>query len=107
LNKHNAEQYYRPRLSIERKEGISMARTFKDASQGKAGRGRGGRARQRHISVRSIRRDPPDLRKLSRAVIALAMAQADAEVQAAHDDHDRAEDGTGATQCPEESSDDA
>lgn len=34
---------------------------------------------ERHITVRSVRRDPPDLRKLSRAVIALAMADAEAE----------------------------
>jgi hypothetical protein len=39
---------------------------------------KGGR-RERHITVRAIRRDPPDLRKLSRAIIALAMAQAEAE----------------------------
>jgi hypothetical protein len=35
---------------------------------------------ERHITVRSVRRDPPDLRKLSRAVIAMALR--DAEVQA-------------------------
>ena len=32
---------------------------------------------ERRITVRSVRRDPPDLRKLSRAVIALALADAD------------------------------
>jgi hypothetical protein len=37
----------------------------------------------RHIRVRSIRRDPPDIKKLSRALIALAMAQAQAEADAA------------------------
>lgn len=42
-----------------------------------------GGGRQRRISVRAVRRDPPDLRKLSRALIQLAMAQADAEAQAA------------------------
>jgi hypothetical protein len=36
---------------------------------------------ERHITVRAVRRDPPDLRKLSRAIIALAMAQAEAEAQ--------------------------
>jgi hypothetical protein len=36
----------------------------------------------REIRVRSVRRDPPDLRKLSRALIALAMAQAQAEADA-------------------------
>jgi hypothetical protein len=44
-------------------------------------RGRGGR-RDRHISVRAVRRDPPDLRKLSRAIVAIAIAQAEAEAQA-------------------------
>jgi hypothetical protein len=41
------------------------------------------RRRERRISVRVVRRDPPDLRKLSRALIALAMAQAEADAQAA------------------------
>ncbi len=38
--------------------------------------------RDRQLFVRSERRDPPDLRKLSRALIALAMAQAQAEADA-------------------------
>ena len=52
-------------------------------------------AGDRQIRVRGIRRDPPDIKKLSRALIALAMAQAQAEAdaQAAHetkkDDEDR------------------
>ena len=46
----------------------------------------GGRRPERRLSVRSVRRDPPDLRKLSRVLIALA--QADAEKQAALE-HDR------------------
>jgi hypothetical protein len=41
--------------------------------------GRGRRTSQRRISVRGVRRDPPDLRKLSRAVITLALAEAEAE----------------------------
>lgn len=43
---------------------------------------------ERHITIRSVRRDPPDLRKLSRAVIALALREAelDAEAQAAVSD---------------------
>lgn len=48
-------------------------------------RGTRGRPKaERHITVRSVRRDPPDLRKLSRAVIALALREAelDAEAQA-------------------------
>lgn len=39
-------------------------------------------ARDRQLFVRSERRDPPDLRKLSRALIALALAQAQAEAEA-------------------------
>lgn len=37
----------------------------------------------RRVSVRVVRRDPPDIRRLSRAVIAIAMAQAQAEADAA------------------------
>jgi len=58
-----------------------MSKTFKDApgsKQNRSGPGRG-RGRQRNISVRAVRRDPPDLRKLSRALIQLAMAEAEAE----------------------------
>lgn len=40
------------------------------------------RSFQRRISVRTVRRDPPDLRKLSRALIALAQADAEAQAQA-------------------------
>lgn len=47
-------------------------------------RSRGTPKPERHITVRSVRRDPPDLRKLSRAVIAMALrdAEAQAEVRA-------------------------
>ena len=38
--------------------------------------------RERHISIRAVRRQPPDLRKLSRAVIAQALAEAEAEAAA-------------------------
>ncbi len=58
-----------------------MSKTFKDSPQGKSARGGGGRQRQRNISVRAVRRDPPDLRKLSRALIELAMAEAAAEAE--------------------------
>lgn len=37
---------------------------------------------ERQITVRSVRRDPPDLRKLSRAVIAMALRDAEAETEA-------------------------
>ena len=43
--------------------------------------GKGG-GRERHISVRAVRRNPPDLQKLSRALMQLAMAQAAAEADA-------------------------
>lgn len=46
---------------------------------------KGGRQPERRISVRAVRRDPPDLKKLSQALIALAMAQAEAEAQAEHE----------------------
>ncbi|MBF6097837.1 hypothetical protein IU510_07065 [Nocardia cyriacigeorgica] len=38
--------------------------------------------RERRISIRTIRRQPPDLRKLSRAVIAQVLAEAEAEAAA-------------------------
>ena len=38
---------------------------------------------ERRISVRTVRRDPPDLRKLSRALLALAQAEAEAQAQTA------------------------
>ena len=47
-------------------------------------RGQRGRPKaERRITVRSVRRDPPDLRKLSRAVIAMALREAEAEARAA------------------------
>jgi len=61
-----------------------MSKTFKDQPRRK-----GSRTKQRTISVRAVRRDPPDLRKLSRALIALAMAEAAAEA-AAQAEADRA-----------------
>lgn len=36
----------------------------------------------RHISIRSIRKNPPDYTKLGRALIQLAQAKAEAEAQA-------------------------
>lgn len=40
------------------------------------------KSNERRIRIRAVRRDPPDVKKLSRALIALAMAQAQAEVEA-------------------------
>lgn len=57
-----------------------MSKTYKDSPKSKAAR----KSRERHISVRAVRRNPPDLPKLSRALISLAMAAAaEAEAQAA------------------------
>ena len=51
------------------------------------------RSYERRISVRTVRRDPPDLRKLSRALIALAQADAEAQAQA-QVEHPASEPGT-------------
>ena len=42
----------------------------------------GNKSNERRIRVRAVKRDPPDIKKLSRALIALAMAQAQAEAEA-------------------------
>lgn len=39
-------------------------------------------SRERRFTVRGVRRDPPDIQKLSKALIALAMAEAEREAQA-------------------------
>lgn len=49
-----------------------------------AKRSRSGRPELR-IRIRSVRRDQPDIGKLSRAVIGLALAQAEAQAKAAHE----------------------
>lgn len=70
-----------------------MSKTFKDSpasKQNRSGSGRG-RGKQRDISVRAVRRDPPDLRKLSRALIQLAVAEAKAEAHQAAADQDTAD----------------
>ncbi|WP_369044668.1 hypothetical protein [Sinomonas sp. P10A9] len=40
---------------------------------------------ERRIIIEGVQRDRPDLRKLSRAVIALAQAEAEREAQAQHE----------------------
>lgn len=45
---------------------------------------------ERRIRARGIRQDPPDLRRIARALIALAEAQAEAEAQALVEDGDLA-----------------
>ena len=42
---------------------------------------KGGHRPDRRISVRSVRRENPDFRKLAQALIALAQAQAEVEAQ--------------------------
>lgn len=59
-----------------------MSRTYKDSPRSRNNRP----GRQRNISVRAVRREPPDLGKLSRALIALAMAEADAAADAPAND---------------------
>jgi hypothetical protein len=39
---------------------------------------------ERNLRIRSVRRDPPDLKKLAGALIELAQAQAEAEAAAEH-----------------------
>lgn len=58
-----------------------------------------GRGRQRHISVRTVRREQPDISKLSRALLQYAVEQAAAEA-AAQAEHERR-----AEQAPESESD--
>ncbi len=58
-----------------------MSKTFKDSPRYKQVRG----GRQRNISVRAVRREPPDLRKLARALIQLSIAQAEADAEAGAD----------------------
>lgn len=53
-------------------------------------RGRAARPHQeRHILVYGVQRDKPDLRKLSRAVIAMAQAEAEREAQRQHETNQR------------------
>lgn len=40
--------------------------------------------RERRISIRSVRREEPDTRKLARALLAIVQAQAEADAQAQH-----------------------
>lgn len=53
-------------------------------SNNKNHRSKGDQRRERRISIRSVRREEPDTRKLARALIAIVQAQAEAEAQAQH-----------------------
>lgn len=44
-----------------------------------------GGGRERRISVRGVRREQPDLQKLSKALIALALAEQERAAQAEHE----------------------
>lgn len=48
----------------------------------RSGRQRAGGGKQRRLSVRSVRRESPDLRKFSQALIALSLEEAAAEAAA-------------------------
>ncbi len=47
-------------------------------------RTRGKAKQERHISVRSVRRETPDVRKLAQVLIQLVQAQAEVEAEAQH-----------------------
>jgi hypothetical protein len=51
-----------------------MSRTYKDSAKGSG--------RERHIKVRGVRRRNPDLRRMSRALVQLALDEAAAEAAA-------------------------
>jgi hypothetical protein len=53
-------------------------------SNNKNHRSKGDQRPERRISIRSVRREEPDTRKLARALIAIVQAQAEAEAQAQH-----------------------
>ena len=58
----------------------------KKTTNRRGGTGHGsGRQAERRLSVRGVRRDPPDLKKLARALIELAQAQAEVEARAEHE----------------------
>ena len=62
-----------------------MSRKNTNKKEGRAAHGGTGHKAERRLSVRAVRRDPPDLRKLARALIDLAQAQAEVEAQAEHE----------------------
>lgn len=78
-----------------------MSRTYKDSKKVT------GHGRDRQLSVRAVRKSSPDLRKLSRALIQLAMAQAELEAQTQAAAEDTAETpGDPQPACPREANDD-
>lgn len=72
---------------------------------------RRGRHPEVRYTVRGVRRDPPDIRKLSKALLGLAMAEAEREAQAEHEARHRDADTTDTTEAapdspPQEHADD-
>lgn len=61
----------------------SRRSVLRDSQQRSSGRSR--RGRERRVSVRGELRDTPDVRKIARAVIAMAVAQAEVDAAASHD----------------------
>lgn len=66
-----------------------MSRTWKDSTQYSNTNGS-----SRRISVRAVRRDPPDTRRLARALIAFVMAQDETAAAAPSDQLPAAKDLT-------------
>jgi hypothetical protein len=78
LTKINDKWMGRVLISVNtRKEGGDLM-TSKRKGNDKERRGR----EERRFSVRGIRKDPPDIRKLSKALLGLAMAEAERQAQA-------------------------
>jgi hypothetical protein len=61
---------------------------------------------ERRIRVRGVRKDPPDLRRLARALIELAELQADAQAAAQHERQQRRESRQRAKATREDAADD-
>jgi hypothetical protein len=58
------------------------------ASQRRGNKNSHSRREERRFTVRGIRREPVDIHKLGKALIGLAMAEAEREAQAEHDARD-------------------
>lgn len=69
-----------------------MSKTYRNTKSGQA--------KDRRLSVRVVRRYPPDFRKLGRAVIRLAAAQEEADALAASDALSTAQDARSVTEGP-------
>lgn len=60
--------------------------------------------RERHFVVRGVRRDPPDLRKLGRALLSLAQAEAERQTEAEHKTTQAPKPGSGGNEDGQRSS---